>query len=88
MKAETITVRGYDPFDHQEGVDVTLHIKGKPPDHHPLNTETWFDYQAALVSFALLALPQGTRQRVLVRLLKQHRNIYMGKDPAATEPQG
>lgn len=86
---ETITVSGYDPFDFQEEVDVTLHITGRPPQHQDLaDAKFWAEVEALHVAMILRWLPQSVRQHLLVRLLQEHVNLYGGKDPAAIESQG
>jgi len=45
------------------------------------DTRCHFARDAALVHEALLALPQGTRHRLLVLLLQDHEVLYIGAQP-------
>ena len=81
---KTVTVSGYDPFDHQSPVDTTLRIVGVPPSINELDSveqhNEWYEGQADLIADVILnSLPQGVTHRLLIKMLERYASSYRGK---------
>lgn len=83
---KTVKIAKFDPFHHEMAEDTVISITEDNPDLHDIDYKTledvaaYFENQATMLSDALYnSLPQGTFDRLLIKLMQHKTSLYRGK---------